>query len=156
MYDTDRFLTIRRHEDDTSATKVTDNAHRRNLLHRLAGRELPLAYIAWLLYSLGLSARIWLIYGPWYNVVGVVTVRMFFGTNALRLAVSLTAIVFFLLVSTHHDAPVASQRQVSVVMATMMMVIARSGRRRSRRRFCIGSQAHFARKFIPFIARVVM
>ena len=76
------------------------------------------AYITWLVYSVGLSAKICMIYGPWYIVVDNLTERIFFGLNTLRLAVSLTGVIFFLLVSTHYHAPAASQRQVRVVMAT--------------------------------------
>jgi len=67
---------------------------------------------------LGLSAKIWVIYGPQYKIVDVLTVRLFIGINTLRSTVSLTGVIFFLFVSMHHDAPAASERQVRVVMVT--------------------------------------
>jgi len=77
-----------------------------------------MAYVAWLVYSLGLSAKICVIYGPWYHILDVLTVQLFFGLNTLRSAVSLTGIIFLLFVWTHHDAPAATERQVRVVMVT--------------------------------------
>ena len=98
--------------------EVAANESSVKTLDRCLGGELPLAYIAWLVYSLGLSSKVCLIYGPWYEVVDMLSVRMWFGTNMLRSAVSLTAVVFLLLVSTHNDAPPASERQVRVAMVT--------------------------------------
>jgi len=111
-----RWLNIRQPADAATA-EVTDDERRRIFGCQLGG-ELPLAYIAWLVYSLGLSAKISIIYGPQYRIVDTLTVHMFLGLNTLRLAVSLSGVVFFLLVSTHHDAPAASERQVSVAMET--------------------------------------
>jgi CECR6/TMEM121 family len=76
------------------------------------GGELPLGYIAWLLYALVLSAKIGVIFGNSMYLVQRITRESTLDSSVLRTALSLSSIVFFTLVITHHDAPTKSERQV--------------------------------------------
>jgi len=79
---------------------------------KTTGGELPLGYIAWLLYTLVLSAKIVVIFGDSLFLVARITSESKLDGSVLRTALSLSSIVFFTLVITHHDAPTKSERQV--------------------------------------------
>ena len=73
--------------------------------------ELPLGYIVWFFYSVVLSAKIAILYGPGYNIAANMTKNEMIGSSSLKSAVAISSIVFFLFVVTHHDAQPKSDRE---------------------------------------------
>ena len=72
------------------------------------GGELPFGYIAWGVYAIFLSAKIGIIYR---NIAPTLIEDDFFGPNMLKCTLACSAIIFFLLVVTHHDAEPQSKQQ---------------------------------------------
>ena len=70
--------------------------------------DLPLGWIAWLIYSVLLAARMAILF---QDVVQRLDEKDYFGPNTLKLTLASSAFIFMLLVSTHHDAQYGSSRQ---------------------------------------------
>ena len=70
--------------------------------------ELPLGWIAWLVYSILLASRMAILF---QDVVQRLDEKDFFGPNTLKLTLASSAFIFLLLIATHHDAPYGSSRQ---------------------------------------------
>ena len=70
--------------------------------------ELPLGWIAWLIYSVFLAIRMAILF---WDVVQHLDEKDFFGPNTLKLTIASAAFVCLLLIATHHDAPYGSSRQ---------------------------------------------
>lgn len=71
--------------------------------------ELPLGYIAWLVYAIFLAARVAVIFKQ--IAYRLTESEDFFGPNTLKSAVALACVVFFLLIMTHADTPPRSARE---------------------------------------------
>ena len=93
------------------------------------GGELPLGYIAWLLYSIVMSAKIGIIFGNQFFIVSKVDKNAFFDGSVLRTALSLSSIIFFTLILTHNDAPPKSEREVCnlCVFLCQMLLLLKTG-----------------------------
>ncbi len=73
--------------------------------------HLPLGWIAWLVYSLLLSARMVILFT---DIVQRLDEKDFFGPNTLKLTIASAAFVCLLLINTHHDAPYGSAEQAFI------------------------------------------
>ena len=69
--------------------------------------ELPLGYIAWLVYAILLGIRVWIIF---WRVAQELKEDDFFGPNLLKITIGLSCFVFILLVATHHNASPSTGR----------------------------------------------
>ncbi len=67
--------------------------------------QLPLGWMAWLVYSIPLAVRMALLFE---NVVQTLDEKDYFGPNTLKLAIASAAFICLLLIATHHDAPLGS------------------------------------------------
>ena len=75
------------------------------------GGELPLGYITWFLYALVLAIKMVILFGHPYYIAQQLDSKPFFGSNVLKITIALAAIIFFLFIETHNDAPPESDRQ---------------------------------------------
>ena len=73
--------------------------------------ELPLGYVAWLVYSLPTAVKIGIIFE---DVAGDLDEKNFFGPNTLKISVVLTGVVFLLLVATHNNAKPGTTRSAFI------------------------------------------
>ncbi|ESO88784.1 hypothetical protein LOTGIDRAFT_165197 [Lottia gigantea] len=81
--------------------------------------SLPLLYFTWLVYSLLLAIRVGLIFK---NFAWKLKEENFFGPNTLKVTISLSAVVFFLLLQSHHDAPLNSRREHQIEKLTKTVI----------------------------------
>lgn len=76
---------------------------------------LPLGYLAWFVYSGFLSTRVAIIFR---DFAFKLKEEDFFGPNTLKINISLAAFVFMLLLLSHHDAEVDSDRKYVIAELT--------------------------------------
>lgn len=69
---------------------------------------LPLGYFAWFVYAALLASRVAIIFR---DFAWKLNEEDFFGPNTLKINISMAAFVFLLLLLSHHDAEVDSERQ---------------------------------------------
>ncbi|XP_071083390.1 transmembrane protein 121B-like [Haliotis cracherodii] len=81
--------------------------------------SLPLGFFAWFVYSIILAVRVGIIFK---NFAWKLKEEDFFGPNTLKIAVALSALVFVLLLLSHHDAPPKSERQKHIDILTQTVV----------------------------------
>lgn len=81
--------------------------------------SLPLAYFAWFIYSLALAGRVGIIFNDFAWELKEENV---FGPNTLKITISLAAIVFLLLLMSHHDAELNSERRHYIEEMTATVV----------------------------------
>lgn len=72
---------------------------------------LPLGYFAWFVYSALLASRVAIIFR---DFAWKLKEEDFFGPNTLKITISMAAFVFLLLLLSHHDADVDSDRQQKI------------------------------------------
>ena len=72
--------------------------------------ELPLGYISWFFYSLLLSTKFGILYGPNLGILNVLTRYEAFGEGFIQTTLALSSLVFLFLVFVHHDASPDSSR----------------------------------------------
>lgn len=87
--------------------------------------ELPLGYLSWFLYSVVLSVKFCLIYGPHFALVDHLQPDEVITQNYLKVAIALSSVVFLLLVNAHHDAPSGSSRSdyISTIVGSVTVDI---------------------------------
>lgn len=80
--------------------------------------NLPLSFIAWIIYAVALSSRVGIIFS---HFAWQLTNEITFGSNMLKLTIGLAAPVFILLVLNHHNAERSSDRKryISDLTATI-------------------------------------
>ncbi|XP_050413163.1 transmembrane protein 121B [Patella vulgata] len=81
--------------------------------------SLPLVYFAWLVYSILLAIRVGLIFK---DIAWKLKEEDFFGPNTLKVTISLAAVIFFLLLQSHHNAPCRSRREHQIENLTKTVV----------------------------------
>ncbi|XP_052782136.1 uncharacterized protein LOC128218504 [Mya arenaria] len=81
--------------------------------------SLPLAYIVWLVYSVILAARVAIIFR---DFAWQLDEEDFFGPNTLKINISMAAFVFLLLLLSHHDAGIDSERKHAILEITGTVV----------------------------------
>ncbi|XP_013382003.1 uncharacterized protein LOC106152806 [Lingula anatina] len=89
---------------------------------RLEGGEwqglLPLGYLAWLLYSGFLVARLVIIFK---NIAGNLTEDVFFGPNFLKLVMAFTGPIFLLIVMSQHNAQLETRKRYYIQTLTVIV-----------------------------------
>ncbi|ELU17874.1 hypothetical protein CAPTEDRAFT_219189 [Capitella teleta] len=81
----------------------------------MEGGELPLGYVAWGVYAVFLCCKVAIIFGmPEYIAQKLDEKSGFFGVNLLKTTISLSAIIYLLLVASHNDAAPDSNRQALI------------------------------------------
>lgn len=81
--------------------------------------SLPLGYFAWFIYSLALAGRVGIIFNDFAWKLNEEDV---FGPNTLKITISLAAIIFLLLLMSHHDAEPNTKRRYYIEEMTATVV----------------------------------
>jgi len=72
---------------------------------------LPLGYFAWFVYTVLLASRVAIIFR---DFAWKLKEEDFFGPNTLKITISMSAFVFLLLLLSHHDADIDSERKQKI------------------------------------------
>lgn len=103
------FIAFKQHQRETheASTAMTSSLD-----------ELRIAYVAWLVYATGYTIQISFIFKTFAHKLDNAKTASIFGQNMLKLSLTLTPMLFLLLVHAHHDAAPNSSRKYYIERLT--------------------------------------
>jgi hypothetical protein len=90
---------------------------------RTSPDELRVAYVAWLVYAVGYAIQISFIFKTFAHKLDNAQTTTIFGQNMLKLSLTITPMLFLLLVHAHHDAAPNTSRKYYIEKLTGSVTI---------------------------------